>query len=435
MPHNKATKKFNASLKIVVGGYLVRGPMGGLAWHHLQYVLGLVELGFDVLYIEDSDDYPSCFNPSDCSMSSDPEFGLRFAEGCFKELDMADIWSYYDAASEQWRGPSASKVMSFLADADVFLNLSGLMPARDWLAHIPKRVYVDTDPMFTQIRLLNDEAAYQHAKWHNAFYTFAENINQTDCLIPSVGITWHPTRQPVVSSRWTMPRYNFSMGNSSTDILRLTTVLQWDSYPVQVLDDVQYGMKSASFPTYMSLPSMLMHNEETMKATGSYSARAINADSQAVELEVAIGGQNAPIDTLSQNGWHVNSSLDVTKTLRDYQKYIRGSAAEFSVAKHGYVASRSGWFSERSANYLAAGRPVIVQDTGFSDYVPTGYGVLAFNTLSEAMDSIEELHRNYKFHCEQAIDVAESCFGAGVVLSALLEHVFYWECKNEPETI
>lgn len=222
-------------LRIVVLGYIVRGPLGGLAWHHLQYALGLARLGHDVHFVEDSDDHPSCYDPSVDRTGTNPSYGLRFAGRAFDALGLGGRWAYHDAHGRGWLGPAANRVLEACARADVLLNLSGMNPLRPWVAQIPVRALVDTDPVFTQLRHLRDPTALAHARRHTVFFTFGENVGE----LPSDGLPWQPTRQPIALDAWVA-----SPGPADG---RFTTVLQWDSYASVRHNGRQYGMKSDSF--------------------------------------------------------------------------------------------------------------------------------------------------------------------------------------------
>jgi hypothetical protein len=382
-----------SSLRIVVLGYIVRGPIGGLAWHHLQYVTGLRALGHDVYFVEDSDDYASCYDPSRGVVDTDPSYGLHFAARVFERLGFGERWCYYDAHTDTWMGPLASHVRGICASADIVLNLSGVNPLRSWLADVPRRVFVDTDPAFTQIRHLTDSNARNLAAAHNSFFTFAENITRDDCLVPADGFAWQPTHQPVLLDLWSV-----TPGRREGS---WTTVMQWDSYRAREYEGRRYGMKSDSFNEFVDLP-----------------ARA------GPVFEIALGSESAPRDFLRARGWRLLDPLEVTRDPWSYQGFIRGSKAEWSVAKHGYVTSRSGWFSERSAAYLASGRPVVTQQTGFSDWLPAGAGLLTFETIDEALAGMEAIDADYENHCRAARELAEAFFDARKVLTHLLERAF-----------
>lgn len=379
-------------LRIIVLGYIVRGPIGGLAWHHLQYVIGLSAMGHEVVFVEDSGDeeWACCYDPSTGETGINPAYGLQFTQQAFSQVGIPDQWCYYDAFTSRWLGPYSNKIEAYCREADLLLNLSGVNILRGALKDIPTRAYVDTDPAFTQIRNLQEESQRDYADQHNVFFSFGENIGGQDCYVPDDSYPWQATRQPVVLDKWPViaaPKEG-----------RYTTVMQWDSYKVQEHDGVIYGMKSRSFDPYMDVP----------KKTS-------------VKLELAIGSESAPRDLLKSNDWLLRDPLEVTRDLWTYQRYIQASRAEFSIAKHGYAITNSGWFSERSANYLASGRPVLVQETGFSDWLSTESGVIAFNNPDEALTGIEQIAQNHAEHCEAARAVAEKYFDSHKVLNSLIE--------------
>jgi hypothetical protein len=376
--------------RIVVLGYIVRGPLGGLAWHHLQYVAGLAQLGHDVFFLEDSDDYPSCYDPVRNVTDTNPAYGLAFAADAFERLALGTRWAYYDAHRNHWSGPAAGKALDVCATADVVLNVSAVNPLRAWMEHVPVRVLVDTDPVFTQLTHLTDPKACARAADHTAFFSFGENIGQAGCTIPSDGFRWRPTRQPIVLDAWRATR---GPGGGP-----LSTVMVWDSYPSAEHNGTRYGMKAESFGPYIDLPSRCHE-----------------------VFELALGSRNEPRERLIRHGWRVLDSREPTRDLSSYQDFIRRSKAEFSVAKHGYVVSHSGWFSERSAAYLASGRPVVVQDTGFSRWLRCEGGVLPFGSADEARRQLEILSGSYDHQCQQARLVAEEYFESGGVLTRLLD--------------
>jgi len=380
-------------LRILVLGYIVRGPIGGMAWHHLQYVAGLARLGHDVFFLEDSDDYPSCYVPATNSMGIDPSYGLRFISDAFARIGLPEKWAYYDAHKGTWNGPVADRIADICADADLLLNVSGVNPLRDWFRSIPIRALIDTDPVFTQVRHLRSPAAREMAGRHSAFFSFGENIGGI-AAVPDDGFAWHPTRQPVVLDCWPV-----TVGPQDG---RFTTVMQWESYPSLEYEGRTFGTKAMSFDAYRNLP----------KAT-----------SAAFELAVS-----KPPGDLAACGWGVRNPLEVTRDPWTYQSFIMRSKAEFSVAKHGYVVSRSGWFSERSGCYLACGRPVLVQDTGFTAWLPAGRGVLAFSNLEEAIEGVQEIDVRYALHCDAARAIAEAYFDSKKVLGRLLAAL----CAGQP---
>jgi hypothetical protein len=377
--------------RVLVLGYLVRGPMGGMAWHHLQYLMGLRRMGYDAWFLEDSGDTEyCCYDPSRNVTDADPDYGLKFAADCFTRIGEPDRWAYHDAHTSTWHGPASGRIRKILSGADMLINLSCSHPVRSWFGEIPVRVLVDTDPLFTQVRNLTDPARRALAEQHNRFFTFATNIGAADCRIPDDGFAWRPTRQPVVLDAW-------PSGPPPSDGA-FTTVMQWDSYAAVNYGGWSYGMKSQVFADYMDLPV-----------------------SCAARFEPAIGGPDTPRDTLRAHGWKPRNPNQVAATIRSYQDFIRQSLGEFTVAKHGYVTSRCGWFSERSAAYLASGRPVVTQDTGFSSWLPSGEGLIAYDSPLEAADACREILRRPAHHARAARAIAEEHFDASKVLDALLE--------------
>ena len=378
-------------LNIIVAGYIVCGPIGGLVWHHLQYVLGLQRLGFNVLFVEDSQDYPSCYHPLTYQLTTDPSYGLHFLQTIFERYDLKNKWAYFDYHTNQWHGKSKREIKTLVDEADVFINLSGVDPLREHFQKIPVRAFIDTDPAFTQIRHLTEEVAMITARKHNRFFSFGENFGKASCHIPDDGFQWLPTRQPVVMHAWN----NTASVNGNA---KWTTVMQWDSYKSRELNGKQFGMKSQSFDAYIDLPNTIED-----------------------QLELALGSISAPREKLMEKGWSITDPLPVSLTPETYQSYIYQSKGEWSVAKDGYVVSNSGWFSERSACYLASGKPVVVQDTGFSNFFDTGKGLFGFSNFHEAVSAIEKVGKDYKMHCKHARAIAEENFNSDTVLTSLFD--------------
>jgi hypothetical protein len=231
---------------------------------------------------------------------------------------------------------------------------------------------------------------------HDEHFTYAENINEAGCTVPSVGIEWKTTRMPVVLDMWEVVARA-----ELPDRAPWSTVMTWNAFQgALVYQGVEYKSKASEFEKVLDLP-----------------------DRVSVPLTVAVGGATAPLERLRAHGWRVLDGPEATITPEQYQQFIARSRGEFSVAKHVYAATRSGWFSCRSACYLAAGRPVVVQETGFSDAIPTGEGVLAFRTVEEAASAIEEVEGNYAHHASAAAAIAAEYFRSDRVLGNLLDQV------------
>lgn len=354
--------------------------------------MGFKLIGHEVLFLEWSENYNACYDPSTNSMTSNANYGLKFIQETFGSFDLQSNWAYFDEHTNTWYGQSRQKVTQFVSQADILINLSGVTAIRPLVQNIPVRIFLDTDPLFTQIRIIQNENDRAIALQHNHHFTYAENIHSANCLIPNDGFAWKTTRQPIVLDAWPVQSPN-PHGS-------LTTVMQWDSYKSQSFDNMEYGMKSKSFGLIEELPSLIDE-----------------------KFEVAMGSASAPKETLSSKGWILIDPLKVTETAFSYQRFIANSKAELTIAKHGYVASNSGWFSERSAAYLASGRPVITQNTAFTSILPTGKGLWGFQNLEEAVEAINQMNANYSDACNEARLLAASFFDSEKLLTKLLSDI------------
>ena len=385
-------------LRVLVLGYLVRGPMGGMAWHHLHYVLGLARLGHDVWFLEDSDDYESCYDPRTYLMTADPEFGLAFAGDALGRLGLGDRLAYWDAHTSRWLGPAARRAPELCSSADLLVNVSGVNPLRPWLLEVPHRLLIDTDPAFTQIRHLVSPPDLAAARAHTAFATFAERFGEPGCTVPDDGLPWVATRQPVVLDAWDPA--------PPSPAAPVTTVMQWESYPDREHDGVRYGMKGESFEPYLDLPSRVGR------------------------VFTLAAGRGTPEPLLRERGWRLVDPRDAAGDPWSYREFLARSAAEFTVAKHGYVTSASGWFSERSACYLASGRAVVAQDTGWTAGLPSGEGLFAFDSFDRAAAGLEAVLADPARHGRAAREVAAAHFDHRVVLEPLVEHALAGAVKG-----
>ena len=379
------------ALRVIVMGYLVRGPLGGMAWSDVQYLDCLAASGHDVLYVEDSDDYASCYDPRTNETTADPAYGLDFAQRSLEAIGLGDRWAFYDAHTGAWLGPAGERAVRTIGDADVVLNLAGVNPLREWAAGVPLRVYVDQDPAFTQLRNITDEGRRELTAAHNAFATFAENFGNEGCTVPDDGFAWFPTRQPVRAERFTpsepLPNAPF------------TTVMQWESYPGLSHEGIELGMKSKSFAEIERLPQM---EEQT--------------------FELAVGAPSEVRARIEAAGWLTCDPRDPTETIDSYESYLQSSRAEIGIAKHGYVSTRSGWFSERSLAYMVCGRPVVARDTGFSDWLPVGTGLHAFIDVDGAAEAVRAVSADPALHGRAAAAIAAEHFDGRRVVRDLLEN-------------
>jgi hypothetical protein len=243
-------------MRIVVLGYVVRGPLGGMTWHYLHYLLGLSALGHDVYFAEDSDDAPFCYDPSRDATDANPAYGLAYADETFRRLGLESRWAYYDAPRREWKGGGARHIIEICRTADLLLNVSGVNRMRDWFRGIPRRCLVDTDPAFTQIRHRVSPEARAYALEHTCHLSFGSNIGRPGCLVPNDGFSWEPTRQPIALEHWTPGRWR-PFRAMPWRRPRFTSVMLWYSYPALDYEGVQYGTKWHSFQAYASLPTVV----------------------------------------------------------------------------------------------------------------------------------------------------------------------------------
>jgi hypothetical protein len=369
-------------MKILLSSIVGRYPFGGVGWCSLMYLLGLRALGHEVCYIEDTGE--CTYDPDKNALSADPTYGTRYIHTALEPFGLGNSWCYvnYDGT---YHGLSKTAVRAYCADADLFINLSGgSWFWRDEYARIPKRVFIDSDPVFTQLAIAKGVPWYvDFFRQFDHLFTFGANIGTPRCDVPTGEFKWQSTWQPVVTELW------HTEAPVTRD--RFTTVMTWRTESFTDVD----GNKDREFLRFLDLPGRTP-----------------------TRFELAVNG---PQQLLADHGWSPIPAMPISRTLADYQQFIQGSKAEFGVAKHAYVSHRSGWFSDRTECYLAAGRPALVQDTGWSEHIETGTGLLAFSTIEEAIDGLARLEVDYPAHARRAQGIAKEHFDASRVLPPFLE--------------
>lgn len=382
-------------MKAVVAGMIATFPLGGVAWDYGQYAAGLEKLGFEVYYLEDTGWLT--YSPREKEYGEDAAYGVEFLQQTLSRLSptLARRW-HVRAMNGRTFGMDAESFSAALRDAVLFLNVSGGTQLRNEYLDCPCKVLIDTDPgvnhfsVFPRKDAAEPWAEGRNYRAHDFFFTFAERIGEPDCILPTLGLEWRATRHPVLLDRWTP--------QAPADTW--TTVMSWKNLLDAVeYQGVRYGAKEMEFDKVKAIP-------QRSKA----------------RFQIASGG-TPPVDEWRSYGWSVLDGHDVSRNADTYREYIQSSRGEFSVAKNVYVATRSGWFSGRSACYLASGRPVVVQDTGFSRLIPCGAGVFGFATLEEALSAVEAVEADYARQSEAARSMAERYFAAEVVLTKLLQDV------------
>ena len=366
---------------LVAGAVANKAGQGGEAWVRLNWVLGLRKLGFEVLFIEQLS-------------AGAPESGVDFFHATMLRHGLSES-SALVGDGRTLCGIDLSRVLEFASGADALINISGHLTLDAVFERIARRVYVDIDPGFTQIWHAQGATGLGIAR-HNFHFTIGENIGTPGCPIPTAGILWRKTRPPVVLDEWP------AVAGAAFD--RFTTIANWrGSYGPLEFDGQTYGLKVHEFRKCISLP----------RATS-------------LPFEIALGihpADHKDRAALEAAGWRLTDPVLAAGSADAFREYVRGSGAEFSVAQGVYVHTHSGWFSDRTAVYLASGRPALVQDTGFGRTIPTGRGLLAFSTPEEAAAGAASIVADYATHSRAARKIAEECFDSSRVLGALMSEI------------
>ncbi|MDB5325055.1 MAG: hypothetical protein JWM57_624 [Phycisphaerales bacterium] len=393
-------------LRIIVGGMVGQFPLGGVAWDYFHYVLALHELGHDVYYHEDTNTWP--YNPSVREPSSDGIYNAEFIRKFFERYApaLADRW-HYRLLQDKCFGMSKEAFDAVAKSADVYLNVSGVCALPAALSSRCRRVFLDSDPGYNQMGLQdlldaegpNAPRYVEVSKHHDVHLTYAENIHHADCNLPDAGMKWITTRPVVV-----LPPWKKGVDASPPANAAYTTVMTLDlsAKPKRLhYKGVDYFDKRPEFERFITLPKQV----------------------PGVPLLLAIGNHKS-LEPVLANGWKVTDSHEVSLTPEAYLDFIVDSAGEWSIAKNVYAATNSGWFSCRTCCYLAAGRPAVVQDTKWSRYVPSGEGVIAFDTMEQAVDGLRRISAEPARHRAAAYGVARDYLAPDRVLPPMLDAIF-----------
>jgi len=368
-------------MRILFAGIIARYPFGGVTWCSLMYLLGLRALGHEVFYIEDTGE--CVYDPVQNVQATNPEYGTTYIHNALEPFGLGDRWAFvnYDGS---YHGTTVDAVRTYAAGADLFINLSGgTWFWRDEYARIPRKVFIDSDPAFTQLAIAKGVPWYvEFFQRYDRLFTFGANIGTAASAIPVGAFTWHKTWQPITIGDWRSTRLPGR---------QFTTVMTWQ---IESFTDVG-GNKDVEFVKFIDLPRRT-----------------------AQPFELAING---PQKLLREYGWGTVDAMRVSRTPAEYRDFIHRSRAEFGVAKHTYVTNHTGWFSDRTECYLASGRPAIVQDTGWTAHVPAGDGLLAFTNMDEAIAGIDRINSDYERHSRRAVEIAREHFDAARILPRLLE--------------
>jgi hypothetical protein len=378
---------------IVVLGAMTRYPVSGIVWLTMQYVLGFRRLGYDCYYVECHGGTPRTFVED----SDDGAPGAAaFLAGLMARFDLSDRWAFHASrGSGRCYGLSESQLRRLYDSAGLIVNLHGATVPQHEHAATGRLVYIGTDPVLIELQLHQGaQGAVDLLEPHAAFFTWAGNVGQPDCKLPaSDRFTFQPTRQPLIADLW----------NSDTPSRsrRFTTIGGWRQLwrEVELDGETYHWSKHYEFMKFLALPQR---------------------SGEAFELALT-SYEPADRDLLETHGWTVRDAAPLSADLDLYRDYIRQSGAEFTVAKDQNVRLRTGWFGDRSAAYLAAGRPVVTQQTGFDSSLPTGDGLFGFLTLDQAAAAVEAIASDYQHHSAAAMHIAAEYFDHRVVLPPLLD--------------
>ena len=379
--------------RIVVIGTLASDPYAGMAWMHMQIVAGLRRLGHDVYYFETTSSWP--YDPIRRTRVCDSSYSGPYLARVADSFGIGDRWAYRRSYGDKtWFGMDRLRAEELLAQADAVLNVAGATRLAEEDLKVGRLVYFGTDPVYHEIAYANGDRDVQAlVDEHHEFVTYGENLGAADCPVPVFEKLRAKTRQPVLLDAW--------LSEVPADGV-FTTVCNWkhDGHDIEYQGETYYWSKHYEFLKFIDLPKRI---------------------GQPVEL--AMGLENLDLNVvrmLTSHGWRLVDAHDFTVNPWPYRDYVQASRGEFTVAKDQNVRLRSGWFSERSACYLAAGRPVITQDTGFGKYVPTGEGLFAFNTMEEITEAFQAVRSDYHRHSRAARTIAEEYFRAETVLAKVI---------------
>jgi hypothetical protein len=377
--------------KIIVFGILFWYPLAGVTYQFLHYLIALRRLGYDPYYVEDSGRW--VYDPRINDLSPDASGNVAAVVPVLEAHGFAGRWVFRGNYPDgRCYGMDEGQIVRLYGEADAFLNVTGAQEIREEHLACPRRVYVESDPFASQVKVAKgDEATIAALAAHDTHFTFGENLGAADCGVPLHRFRWLPTRQPVVLDLWDNP--------DGPPLSPFTTITTWHNKGKDVTyrDETYYWTKDREFLKILDLPRL-----------------------RPVPFELAAGLDEEARFLLQGHGWRLMHSIPISENIDRYRAYIQRSRGEFTVARDQYVRPNTGWFSDRSACYLAAGRPVITQETGFSKFLPTGEGLFAFRTMDDVLAAVDAIERDYAGNCRAAREIAAEYFAAEKVVGSLL---------------
>jgi hypothetical protein len=381
--------------RVVVMGFMGSCPIAGVIWQHVHYIVGLQRLGHDVYYIEDSARLP--YNPETFEVNNEFDYAARLLERLAREFEFKNRWAFCARylRGHPTAGLSLKRIRQLYREADAILNICGAQEFNDDLLASDRIIYVESDPGVEQIRIDKGvRSTIDYLRRHRSLFTFGENVGTKSFLVPTHNLKWLPTRQPVVTDLW---KTNHAPPRAAV----FTSVANWSTS----------GLKDITW-----------RGEKYLWSKSREFLRFVAAPKKAGEtFELATNIRDAKTRAkFLRNSWRFHSPLQVSVDYWLYRDYVRRSKGEFTVAKDQYVRLNTGWFSDRSACYLAAGRPVIIQQSGFTQHYGNGGGLFAFRSIKEIIDAVKAINADYARHSRAARYIAREVFEAEKVLASLL---------------
>ncbi|MEY2525746.1 MAG: hypothetical protein QOE73_517 [Verrucomicrobiota bacterium] len=382
--------------RIVVMGFMGSMPIAGVIWQHIHYIVGLQRLGHQVYYVEDSARLP--YNPETFEVNNEFDYAARLLDRLSREFNFRNRWGFCARylKGNPTAGMTLKKIRLLYREVDAILNICGTQEFNDDLAKSDRILYVESDPGVEQIKVdKRVRSTIDYLGRHRALFTFGENVGTKEFSVPTRGLKWMPTRQPVVTDLW-----KTNHGPSAAAVF--TSVANWSTSGLKDITwrgEKYLWSKSREFLRFVAAP----------KKSGETFELATEIKDRPVRMRFV------------RNGWRFTSPLQLSVDYRLYRDYIRRSKGEFSVAKDQYVRLNTGWFSDRSVCYLAAGRPVILQETGFSKHYGNSGGLFAFSSLAEIVEAVKTINADYKRHSRAARSLVREVFEAEKVLASLLD--------------
>jgi len=383
--------------RTVVMGFMGSMPIAGVIWQHIHYLVGLQRLGHDVYYIEDSARLP--YNPETFEINNEFDYAAWLLNRLSQEFGFKNRWGFCARylPGTPTAGLPLKKIRQLYRDADAILNICGAQEFNDDLLVSDSILYIESDPGVEQIKIDKGvRSTVSYLGRHHALFTFGENVGTKSFPVPTHGFKWLPTRQPVVTDLWKTNR-------SPSRAAVFTSVANWSTSGLKDITwrgEKYLWSKSREFLRFISAP----------KESGETFELATNINDAKTRAN------------FERRGWRLSSPLQMSVDYWLYRDYIRRSKGEFTVAKDQYVRLNTGWFSDRSVCYLAAGRPVIIQETGFTKIYGGKAGLLSFRSLGEIVDAVKMINADYVKHSRAARALAREFFEAKKVLKSILDH-------------